>query len=382
MIKQIPIGDSQAVFGKNECVYQCVLDDFKNTTFIGIMTFNISPKADSLLLRRLKDACTSGTQAIIFTNIPKRFPSYLAPQYALAAKKMIDKYKQQLNPSDYGMRISPFFVFNNHAKIIMTDNMVYWGSSNFSDESFGNIECGSISSDKELIGYLKDTLFVQIREKAVPYYKYNFAIAIANLESLIPACEAARQDLFNAAFEPWSDYDTGFKEVWVYRSTDSGITTKFLREFLDSFSCFEDALSVIDEIIEEYQDSDELPEQVVVLQGLLEEYRHSYESFGISISSLFEDLKEVANYDVPNEACSIISKDYGMEAYDENLDYYAEKAMNEATEEYESIIENSEQTVRDALSCLDDMEHYFKQLHSQLRGLLEVNSKIDNTGVR
>ena len=138
----------------------------------------------------------------------------------------------------------------------------------------------------------------------------------------------------------------------------------------------------IDEIIEEYQDSDELPEQVVVLQGLLEEYRHSYESFGISISSLFEDLKEVANYDVPNEACSIISKDYGMEAYDENLDYYAEKAMNEATEEYESIIENSEQTVRDALSCLEDMEHYFKQLHSQLRGLLEVNSKIDNTGVR
>ena len=32
------IHDNLAVFGENECIYQCVLDDFKNAKFIGIIT--------------------------------------------------------------------------------------------------------------------------------------------------------------------------------------------------------------------------------------------------------------------------------------------------------------------------------------------------------
>ena len=87
-----PVNDSRAVFGKNESLYQCVLDDFKNAKFIGILTYNISPKLDSLLLETLKNACLNGTNAIIVTNIPKRFPSYFKEQYALAAKDMIDLY--------------------------------------------------------------------------------------------------------------------------------------------------------------------------------------------------------------------------------------------------------------------------------------------------
>lgn len=382
MIKSISINDSRAVFGKNEFTYQCVLDDFKNAKFIGIMTFNISPKKDSHLLESLKEACLNGTKAVIITNIPKRFPSYFKPQYAIAAKDMIDLYKCQLNPQNYGMRLSPYFTFHNHAKVIMTDNIIYWGSSNFSDESCGNIECGTISTDRELIKYLKDSLFPDIQNKSVPYYKYNFAIAIANLESLIPACQAARQNLFEAAFEPWSDYDTNFEEKWIYRKTDSGVTIKFLRGFIEFFSRFDDALNVIDDIIDEYWELDELPNQVEVLKGLFEEYKCTYDSFNDAISSLFEDLEQMARYDVSDEACRKIIEDYSMEAYDEKFDYYAEKAMNEAAEEYEELIEASEQTVRDALDSLDSMIQYFEQLNTSLHQLLEVNSKIDNTGVR
>ena len=70
-----------------------------------------------------------------------------------------------------------------------------------------------------------------------------------------------------------------------------------------------------------------------------------------------------------------------MEAYDENLDYYAQVATDEAAGEYEEIIKNSEQTVRDALESLDAMTQYFEQLKISLYSLLEVNRKIDNTGV-
>ena len=95
---------------------------------------------------------------------------------------MIDLYKQQLNPVDYGMRLEPYFTFKNHSKIIMTDNIIYWGSSNFSDESCENFECGTISTDKDLIEYVKKSLFTVIKSKSVPYYKHNFAIAILNLK--------------------------------------------------------------------------------------------------------------------------------------------------------------------------------------------------------
>lgn len=381
-MKSILINDSRAVFGKKEYTYQCVLDDFKNAKFIGIMTFNISPKEDSHLLKSLRDACKNGTNAVIITNIPKRFPSYFSPKYAIAAKDMIDLYKRQLNPQNYGMRLSPYFTFHNHAKVIMTDNIVYLGSSNFSDESCGNIECGTISTDKELIKYLKDSLFPDVRNKSVPYYKYNFAVAIANLESLIPACKTAKQNLFDAAFEPWADYDTNFEEIWIYRTNDSGVTVKFLREFIEFFSQFDDALNVIDDIIDEYWEFDELPDQVEVLKGLFEGYKSTFDSFNDTISSLFEDLEEMAQYDVSDEACRKITSDYGMEAYDEKLEYYAEKAMSEAAEEYEELIKESEQTVRDALDNLDSMIRYFEQLNTSLHELLEVNSKIDNTGVR
>lgn len=381
-MENISINDCQSVFGRGEFTYQQVLDNFSNTKFIGIITYNISPKTDSRLLQELKNACANGATAVIVTNIPKRFPSYYYAKNAVDAKKMIDLYISQLDPHNYAMRLNPYFNFHNHAKIIVTDNIVYWGSSNFSDESSGNFECGSISTDKTFIKYLKDSLLPELQSKSVPYFKYNFAIAIANLENLIPACQRARERLFDAAFEPWADYDTNFEETWVYRTTDNGITIKFLQGFINFFSQFEDALNVIDDIIDEYWELDELPEQVEVLKRLFGEYQGTYKEFYDSISSLFQDLEQMAQYDVSDEACRKIVNDYGMEAYDEDLDYYAEKAMNESTEEYEELIISAESTIRDALADLDCMIEYFEKLNSSLHQLLQVNSKIDNTGVK
>ena len=137
---------------------------------------------------------------------------------------------------------------------------------------------------------------------------------------------------------------------------------------------------MIDDIIKEYQGLDELPNQVVVLQGISEEYKETYCKFSDSILTLFEGLESVASYDVSDKACEMIYDDYGMEAYDEYLDYYAEKAVSRASEEYEKLITESEGTVREALKCLDSMIHYFEELDAKLRQLLEVNPIIDNTG--
>lgn len=96
----------------------------------------------------------------------------------------------------------------------------------------------------------------------------------------------------------------------VYRTTESGLTLKFLQGFIEFFSEFVNALNVIDDIVDEYSDQDELPEKVEILKELYEDYMLSYDSFNESISSLFQDLEEVAQYNSRKmqyyqELCSI-----------------------------------------------------------------------------
>lgn len=381
MLKTFPIASGDAVFGKQDFTYQRVLDDFQNTRFIGILTFNISPKTDSQLLQALKMACANGTNAVLVTNVPNRYPSYYDVKYEYPAKEKINLYKRQLNPHNFSLRLSPYFTFKNHAKVIVTDNLIYLGSSNYSDESRDNLECGVVSSDKELIKYVRDTLFPEIQSHAVPYYKDNFAVAIANLEDLITICKQAKDTLFDAAYEPWSDYDTNFEDKWIYRTIDNGITITFLRHFQEVFQKFEDALNVIDSILDEYWDEDELPESVEMLRQIFEEYQTVYDDFNEDIVSLFDSLEDLARYDVDEEANRKIVEDYSMEAYDEHLNYYAQKAFQEASDEFGELIKEAEETVKDLMAKLDEMISYFGRLTEILNQLLQVNPKIDNTHI-
>lgn len=382
MIKEFQIAAGQAVFGIGEFTYQKVLDDFSNASFIGIVTFNISPRENSHLLNALKQACQKGANATIVTNIPKRFPSYCGDKYAIAAKKMIELYKRLLNPNKYGMQLNTFFKFENHAKIIMTENIIYWGSSNYSDESKENFECGTISTDKELIDFVTNTLFPYVTKHSIPYYKYNYAIAIANLDSLIPLCKKAYVELWDAAFEPWSDYDTNFEEKWIYRTTDNDVTVKFLRGFIDSFLQFDEALEVIEDIIDDYCEAGQLPNKVAMLQRIYEDYKCKHESFLGIIDSLFRELEQMAGYDTGEEACKEIINNYAMEAIDEELDYYIKKTMNKAAEEYGDLIRDAETPIKRALSNLKDMRECFEQIREKLFEMLEIDSRIDNTHVR
>lgn len=198
---------------------------------------------------------------------------------------------------------------------------------------------------------------------------------------MISICKQAKEVLFEAAYEPWSDYDTNFEEKWIYRTTDSGITISFLRHFQEVFREFEDALNVIDSILDEYWDEDELPEQVEMLRQIFEEYQTVYDSFNDDLSTLFDGLEDLAHYDVDEEANRKIVEDYSMEAYDERLDYYAQKAFQEASDEFGELIKESEETVIDLLTKLDEMVSYFGRLTEMLNQLLQVNSKIDNTHI-
>ena len=93
------------VAGIGEHTYQEVIEDFQNTKFIGVITFNISKYSNGILIEALKKACNGGVHATVITNIPKRFKQYYGNNYANAAKQVIESYIRLLDAEAFGMRL-------------------------------------------------------------------------------------------------------------------------------------------------------------------------------------------------------------------------------------------------------------------------------------
>lgn len=369
------------VAGIGEHTYQEVIEDFQNTKFIGVITFNISKYSNGILIEALKKACNGGVHATVITNIPKRFKQYYGNNYANAAKQVIESYIRLLDAEAFGMRLSAYFDFTNHAKIIMTDNVAYIGSENYSDEGRDNYECGVICRDSSLIRHLKDEVFSDRVMSSIPYYKYNIAEAIAILRGASSFCIEAKGKIYDAAFTEGADYETDFKPVSVYKSNDSGITASLLSRILDGFGKYEDALKSVQDVIDYYYDKyeDNVPEQIESLEELYDSYKTSFEEMQRNLSDLFEEISQLAHYNYDDEVCRIVNEDYGMESFDENLDYYMQLAMNESNSELEALIESAEPTIRNILQSLDAMKDYYERMDSTLYSILEINDKIDNT---
>lgn len=373
--------DGHFVAGIGEHTYQEVIEDFDNTEFIGITTFNISKYCDGILINALKKACEKGVCATVITNIPKRFKQYYREDYALAAKQVIGSYIRLLDAEAFGMRLSAYFDFSNHAKIIMTDNVAYIGSENYSDEGKDNYECGVISRDTDFIRHLKDVVFPERILGSIPYYKYNIAEAIAILRGAGSFCIEAKEKIYNAAFTEWADYETDFEPVSIYNSHNSGITARLLSAIIDEFDKYEDALKSVQEVIDYYYEKyeDNVPEQIESLEELYDSYMTDFDEMKRNISDLFEEISQLAHYNYDNEVCRIVNEDYGMESFDENLDYYMQLAMDEINSELEALIESAEPIIRDILDSLDAMKDYYERMDSTLYSILEINDKIDNT---
>lgn len=372
--------NGEFVAGKGEHIYQKVLNDFSNTDFIGIITFNISTYGTQSLLNRLKVACKKGTEAVIITNIPKRWDSYKYEHNILEARKAIKSYVDILNPEKFGYKLSAYFDFNTHAKIIVTDHFVYCGSANFSDASKNNYECGFISDDENIIQHIKEDIFPSTKSTAIPYYQYDFATAMVFLCEATTYCEKAKEIVFDATYEPWEDYETNFKTIWIYKTNNSGISTKMLSEILDGFQQYENALQIILEIINSYYEKfEDLPSDVQKLENIYEEYQEKFKLMLMQLETLFNDIEDLAHYDYQDNVNTLLNSEYGLESFDENLEHYIELAMDDATFEFQKLIESAEPTIKKIISYFDEIIFYYDEMQCLLKSLLKVNNTIDNT---
>jgi hypothetical protein len=332
-VTEINCASSTIVVSKGDSTFQQVVDDFPNAERITVVTFNVSPSDRSLL-----DALSRASGKVcIICNIPKRFERYFGrnvEKTKAAAKEQIAKFMAQLDPTRYGTVVETYFSFRNHAKIVMTDNIAFVGSANFSSESQNNWECGVITDDTTAISQLEKAV-EQIKADSVRYLGHSTDQLFAPFATLQSCLDSAHntltEDCLDLIASSLDDVERAIAKVdmpWAFAFESGGPLT-----------------SRID------------MDQIERLQQLVSDS---------------DRLREYAQFDPE----SVDVDDLPSDAYEEKLEAYLESAVDQNAsrlEELEEAAKDDLNTLRSGLALL------CRQLEAILNDIARGRSAIDNT---
>lgn len=365
--------NAEFVAGEDELCFQCVIDDFPKAEYINILTYNISSKSD-YLLNAIRRAASRDIPINIITNIPNRWPQYWKNSYKDAARKNINLYQKRLDPKALGKLASVFFKFNNHGKVIMTNNIIYWGSSNYSDESKRNFECGTISTDKEFIGFVSKNIIGEIIHNATSYYSVEYNKCLLSMFSAISIINNKREEIFEASFDYDNDYETNFEDRAYFNPFDNYLTWDLLESFLIIIADFDGLLQELQDELTEKEDAYNMH-----LDNLVNEYQANIANKNAEIADFCKQIKPLASFNEQDYIEDLLQGEYYPEAYDENLDYYAQLAFERGREKKAEYIEKSEKSINALLKALDEYENDLLLFIDKVMKIAKVNETIDNT---
>ncbi|MBI6087487.1 hypothetical protein H8J89_05360 [Clostridium perfringens] len=361
------ISDIKFIAAKDELAYQEVIDDFKNAKKVFVLTYNVS-KSKNSLLSAFKE-CGEDTKVTIISNIPSRWNEYFNSYYAEKARENISIYKNKLNPKDIADKADVYFCFVNHSKIVMTDNIVYIGSSNFSDESSNNIENGFISRDKEFIDFLEEELFPWVIEYSSEYEMDN------NLLFL----EAAIQKSISMIYGIYEEYYMCFysladhrgTERWYYNTTEDLISVDKFEETISILHKYLELLEKVNSIFNKAMVSNDIDNIDDIIEDSNKIVRRIEDLCNIELHELASFNRQSYIDDYLNE--------YYAEAYDENLDYYVDAAIDKANEAFYDISIESHKMVDELLGEFDKMKKISNDVLERFKSIPKALLKIDNT---
>ncbi|MBW7571849.1 phospholipase D-like domain-containing protein [Caproiciproducens faecalis] len=351
--------------------YREVLKDFPTAKVIRIITYNISKNQRyDALLDSLKNV-EADVQMI--TNVPSRMTEYYntdaGRRMRSTARQNIQIYISKLNPDNFPGKFTPLFNVQNHAKLIGTENILYIGSANYSNESKDNIEAGVLIEDKDFIQELYTEFFDRVRKDSLSYFDENFSSFQLFILSLYAKFQHHHRKMLE---DLYTDYmrtkmvvaDSVFMDVSdleaLYRDLDE----------LDSVCGAAD--DTYDEEDEEYNDD-------------LEQLKERFDR--LDIEWLKETISEggtlyrLVAFNTEDEANDIMEREYASEAYDEKLGTYVEKAMDNAAEIYSSLHDAFSE---ESEGFLSEIEKILSALEAAIRftnrwKAAKVNPEIDNT---
>lgn len=367
----VPITSGEVVVGKDFLNYQEVLDDFCNAKYVRILTYNISKNGYRNELMDALKSLTPDVDVKIISNIPSRMPSY----YNCAAGESMKKryrqnftaYLERLNPENFKSNPEVSFNFSNHAKIIATDNILYIGSANYSDESQDNIESGTLIRDKSAIKRIFDEVFPAIMDESTPYFEDDFNIFRLFVISM------------EGKFKKWLTWFDN-ELTWKNAAGIRGLYEYFKFD-VDDLECIhmdiEELLELRNLIENTYSETDE------EYNGLVDKITEVMKRIDIEWMSDFtltdSDFYNFVVYDSDTRTDELIQEN--PDAYDENLDTCVEEAMNKAREEYLDMKSDLEEDIFYLRDQIELVVAFLGRVHQRT---LEYSNKwivqkVDNT---
>ncbi|WP_291654058.1 phospholipase D-like domain-containing protein [Clostridium sp.] len=368
MIISSPIKEVTFLMSKDELTYEEVLNDFNNANKIFILTYNISKEKNSLL-NSLKEA-GEDTEIKIISNIPGRWKDYFKSNYEQIAKRNIYVYKNKLNPKQISEKTQVYFCFSNHSKIIMTDNIAYVGSANFSEESSNNFEAGFITRDKEFIEFLEEEVFPWIINYSSEYeIDDKFLLLKTAVYNSVSMFESIYEN-FHMNFYLLADHRG--EEIWYYNKTENTMCINDLEEAGELCNKY---LELLEKINNLFQNQNIIEADIDGIDDLIEESNDIVNDIEEIFSGTLYDLATFSKQNYINEYLD----DNASEAYDENLDYYVEKGMDIADEVFEELAERAKEDADKLLKELVAMKDISKLVVNKFNEIPENLIKIDNT---
>lgn len=354
----LDINSVKVVFGRGTSNYQEIVDRFDLAEYIFISTYNISgDKTSEEFLNKLQ--ALSDKDIIFISNIPGRFLQYFGDASRKSAKKKIHDYLNRLDPIGFQSCAKVYFNFFNHSKIIITDDVAYIGSANFSDESSNNFEAGIIIYDKAAINTIRKNIVPIILNSSVRYAGEELQI----LDEFYKYLSEIQKKLeeFNEVIYLENPHGDLYISIWA---EGFGDLIDVLKDVLDNFRIF---IELNLDIINKYE---ELELKIVEkymgdIQDLLE-------------NEFLQELAEVNSDDIMSEYIS----EHGFEAVEpEEVNKLAEDASFEATEIKEAMIEKVAEPLKQLqkqFACLIyDLEDAVRKIES----IEQLQERIDNTSL-
>lgn len=370
--KEFLTSSAKFVYSKNELGYQEVLDHFDSASVITIITFNISEKKDALVhaLQKAGKHCVIN----VITNIPKRWETYYDASVREKARRTINLYMAKLKPEKLGIKPSVFFDFSNHGKIIMTDEIVYVGSANYSEESADNTEFGFVSTDKDFINFINAEVLPDVQASAIPYYEYDYTALLLEANVVLSALFNTRNELYEEVYRLHEDVDG---EWYYYVEHEATLTVDSLDRVLqitsEACSVSSDIYDAIDTITEGDEDetieANDIYEDLLSICSRIEEIRN------------FDTLIDLSEFDSEEFINQQLQDEYAMEAYEENLESCIESASDEAMSMVWDLTQAAKEDIDDLLSEIDKFREKYALFIENLRSreIKKISTKIDNT---
>lgn len=219
---EIPEITAMFVGTKGKYGFAQVVDDFPNAKEVRILTYSrIGYGNNNLKLRELQTLSPETKLCIIVAlpglKNPKIDGQYEYNQFREDSIVMeLGKIKQQFDISQYSSKdVEMYVCFKNHAKLIGTENVLYIGSANYSDNSVQNYEAGMIIRDKSVIKEIYEKYFDEI--VAVRYYADEYDTIRLKILSIAEGLENLKMDIdiFIYYFEDRAENADNMKKTYM-----------------------------------------------------------------------------------------------------------------------------------------------------------------------